>query len=429
MTRQDWMSLADVALVPAANAQSPRATLVAPDSLEVSQGTVTTTVPGTLIGGALPGPLIEGVFAVALAQLRQAPSYVLFAGYDAESDPTGVRRAYEALGSLGRQPAPFLCLPTAGESVTLDGAGALPVYHVYTDLPVLAAMRLARATTAQIRIPPVRDEGELLLYVLTGHQLHRRLTLLQKCDVVATLCAPPWSYAQAQVAAHLARDEETNETPSQSYVARLIQAARQPQAIRELLAVEVLKLSHVRYLAERVADERERILVARYVAQERLSVSRLVTLLNGLYPYSGDPTLALRDEGECVALIDPLLDSTAAMRLTPPPPPAPYLGGGTTFMAASLMRVRAYARRYQPGVVVHASADPRKVTVATHSLDGLRDWLEDQHARPVPVAMLEETLLGVLAAVHGALAEEGLLTSDGRLSPVVASAVGGVHRA
>ncbi len=411
---QNWMSLADVALVPAANA---RPAFVAPDSLEVSTGTVTTTVPGTLIGGALPGPLVEGVFAVALAQLRQAPSCVLFAGYDPEIDPTGVRRAHEALGSLGRQPAPFLCLPAAGESVDPDGAGALPVYHVYTDLPMLAAMRLARATQAQIRIPPVRDEGELLLYVLTGHQLHRRLTLLQKCDVVATLCAAPWSYAQAQVAAHLARDEETNETPSQSYVARLIQAARQPQAIRELLAVEVLKLSHVRYLAERVADEHERILVARYVAQERMSVSRLVTLLNGLYPYSGDPTLALRDEGDSVAL----LDSTVAIRLTPPAPPAPYLAGGATFMAATLLRVRQVARRYQGAMVVQGNPDPRKVAVAHEALDGLRDWLEEPRTRPIPVATLEETLLGVLAAVHGALADEGLLTVEGKLASVVAS--------
>ncbi len=418
---QNWMSLADVALVP--GAQPPRAP-VAPDSLEVSQGTVTTTVPGTLIGGALPGPLVEGVFAVALAQLRQAPSCVLFAGYDPESDPTGVRRAYEALGSLGRQPAPFLCLPAAGESVELDG-GALPVYHVYTDLPMLAAMRISRATQAQIRIPPVRDEGELLLYVLTGHQLHRRLTLLQKCDVVATLCAAPWSYAQSQVAAHLARDEETNETPSQSYVARLIQAARQPQAIRELLAVEVLKLSHVRYLAERVADERERILVARYVAQERMSVSRLVTLLNGLYPYSGDPTLELRDEGEYVSQGDRM----AMIQLTPPAPPAPYLAGGATFMAATLMRVRQAARRYQPGMVVLGNADPRKVAVAHEALDGLRDWLEEQRTRPVPVAALEETLLGVLAAVHGALADEGLLTAEGRLSPVVSSMATDAQRA
>lgn len=405
----DWMNLSDVAMVPAAQT---RPAPLAPDALEVSQGSVMATVPGTLIGGALPGPLVEGVFEVLLAQLRPAETCVLHAGYDAEQDPQGVRRAYEALGSLGRQPQPFVCLPAPGQHVEIDG-GVLPIYAVYSDLPMLAAMRVARMSRAQIRIPAVRDEGELLLYLLTGHQLHRRLTLLQKCDVVNTLCSPPWSYAQAQVAAHLAHDEETSEKPSASYVSRLIQAARQPQPIRELLGAEVLRLSHVRYLAERVADERERILVARYVAQERLSVSRLVTLLNGLYPYSGEPTLELRDDGEQITV----RDLTATLEVARPQPPVFSLEAGTPLMATSVLRVKQMAsRKYQNAVVVMRNADPRLTAIASESMDALRDWLEGVRGHRILVSAFEEHLLAARLAVYEALAVEGLLTTEGRLA-------------
>lgn len=396
---------------------SGSAPMTSPMLATIARAEIAATLPVPLVDGALPGVLVEGIFEVLPAQLQPAPGCPLFLDYDPATDPQ-VRRWADLLTQGRVQPPVFLALPT-GATVEVDGA-YLPAFSIYSDIAVLFGMRLAHSERllARIRIPVVRDEGELLLTILGQRELAPKFTQLQRCDLVNVLCSSPWSYTEVQVAQALASNDETHGKPDHSTVHRMRVAAQQPSVIRGFLGDGSLTLAHVRYLSERLSHDQElRVLCARWVAQERWSANRMVRdLLNRLVPYNGQPTIELRDRGDYVAV----LDLTAAPVLAPVRAPAPYLPSSTMLMAASPMRVKQAARRYGE-IVVHAHADPRKTAVEADVLATLREWIESQQAIPVPVAALEEQLLGLLSAVHDSLAEEQLLTAEGRLAPVVAS--------
>lgn len=402
---QDWMDLGDLGIA------KPAQTGVT--SLEVTHQQVMVNVP--LVGNQLPGEMKEGIWEVFTAQLEQAPKCALYSTYDARRDQSAINRTIDVLASLGYQPHPLLVLPAEGQSVELEGQ-IFPKYYVYTDLTMFYALRISRQPKALVRLPPVQNEGGLLLLALSGHQLYRPLTTLQLCDAVLALCSPPWKYNQELIAQILAANDEFEGAPSQETISRMCQAARQPPLIRELMDQGMLKYTHVRTLFERVKDEALRLLVARYAVQKKLTADGIAHVVTDIMPPVGKPVAELIDLGKTVELRR--LDGALRLVADKPTSVGDYFSQGPMTKQANIRALNREAQKHH--VIVVPSANPDEVGIeAEASLATLRNWVNSVQG-VIRISELEETCLGVILAARNALAERGLLTNDGKIAPVVA---------
>jgi len=370
------------------------------------------SAPVPHVNGMPAGQPVATILDVRMRQLMLAPAADrLYSHYQpADNDPQLAAYA-DAVAAMGDLVPPLLVLP-AQQNITI-GAETLPMFLVYHDPVLFAALGFLGRARARVQIPPVPHPGAILLMALSQQQHLRKPTLLEKCDTVRRL-AEDYRYSAEEIGRHLAaRDAESGEPPSPAYISRLVSVAHLPESVRDGMQRGIILLSHARLIADRFGhDERLADQLGRWLMSgPRKTVATLQKTINELAPPSGHPLAHLVEQDQGVALI-----REGVIRLMAAPDPLARLPGYSNVIAARSAAIRQDARGHQVVIIPHA--DPERVAVAAESVRALALELA-AHDRPLTVRALETTLLGYLEAVRGALATAGLLSESGAVAPVV----------
>lgn len=381
---------------------------------KLSQGTATVAVPQ--INGQEIGTPVVNRFEVRIEQLELAPaadmlySQFKLRDFAENTDPQLVTYA-RALEQRGSHIPALVVLPCDRE-IEINGT-SYPMYRLYHNPYVYEALLYLRRARVVVEVPENATPGTIMLDALSEQQHTRKVSVLEKCDTALRL-SETYGYDQEIIALHLANDSETGEPPSQAYVSALINVAKLPEPVRQLLAQELITFSHAKRLAPLRNDETACIRLAQWICQDgmRRTVSALEDAINDLYPGPGiKPLVSLVEEDGRVKLQRP----QALQLVSDRRPPARF----TTYDRVMVARAPAIRREMSRFTIeIVPNEEPDKIGVTASSFEALRQWIIGRKGT-TPIKDAEAVLLGFLEAVRAGAAEIGALTETGTLRPVI----------
>lgn len=382
----------------------------------------------------MPAGRVAGVtFEVRIQQLELAPSgdllYSQFElhGPSDNSDPQVAlyARTIESLGDL----APALWVLPTNRVITIAGE-RLPMYRVYHDPYVYEALLHLKRGKARVEIPAVKNPGEILLMALSRQQHTREPSVLEKGDAARRL-QETYGYDYDVIALHLARDSESGEAPSVSYISQLIGVSKLHAVVRDLLHRKLITFSHARALLRVRLDETLCAQLATWVCQDgaRRTVRALDDLITDLAPGAGlQPLAHLVERGETVVVERQNQEQgqgqgQGSLRLAGGGRNGEDFTGYERVMAARPAQIRREMARFSESITIIAHADPGRVAVTAASFAPLRDWLATRRGLAT-VRETEAVLLAFLESVRRSAGNAGLLGEHGALAAVVPAQLG-----
>ncbi len=372
----------------------------------------------TTIDGKPIGDVVGRTFEVKIQQLELAPaSDLLYSQFrlhdpDDNSDPQihQYAKSVEGMGIL----APALMVLPLPRTIVINGE-SLPMFRVYHDPYVYEAyVRLHRARVPVI-MPPVDHPGAILLMALSVQQHTRKPSMLERCDTARRL-AETYGIDQNVIALHLARDSETGEAPSRSYVSRLISISNLPGSVRDLLHSGLITLSHAVELLPVRQDETLCIQLANWVCDgNRKSVRMLADLVKDLQPGAGIQPQARLIERDGHIQVERSTGRNETIKLVGEPV-RPFVTYDRTIAVKPIAIRREMSRFTNVEVVPHQNPD--QIDLTQDSFEQLRQWVVGRQGQTT-VRETEAVLLGFLEAVRSQAAQTGVLNAQGILSAVV----------